>query len=72
MVLPGKVNERWSLDFVSTVFTDGHKYRVLTVIVNFSKKYWTWMPTQIRYAAYFAHNSKQFVPEKLNCPIDRG
>ena len=32
MLLPLAPNERWSLDFVSDAFTDGRKFRVLTVV----------------------------------------
>jgi putative transposase len=36
MVLPSRINERWSLDFVSDAFTDGRRFRVLTVIDDYS------------------------------------
>jgi putative transposase len=32
MLLPLGPNERWSLDFVSDAFTDGRKFRILTVV----------------------------------------
>ena len=32
MLVPLKPNERWSLDFVSDQFTDGRRFRILTVI----------------------------------------
>lgn len=32
MLLPLLPNERWSLDFVSDQFTDGRRFRVLTVV----------------------------------------
>ena len=38
MVLPGRVNERWSLDFVSDAFTDGRRFRVLAVIDDYSRE----------------------------------
>lgn len=38
MILFGKVNERWSLDFVSDVFINGHKFRVLAIIDDFSRE----------------------------------
>ena len=38
MVLPSRINERWSLDFVSDAFTDGRKFRVLAVIDDFSRE----------------------------------
>lgn len=34
MVLPSRINERWSLDFVSDAFTDGRRFRVLAVITS--------------------------------------
>ena len=38
MVLPGRINERWSLDFVSDAFTDGRRLRVLAVIDDYSRE----------------------------------
>ena len=38
MVLPNRINERWSLDFVSDAFTDGRRFRVLAVIDDFSRE----------------------------------
>ena len=38
MVLPSRVNERWSLDFVSDAFTDGRRFRVLAVIDDYSRE----------------------------------
>ena len=32
MLVPGAPNDRWSLDFVSDQFTDGRRFRVLTVV----------------------------------------
>lgn len=32
MVLPDGPNQRWSLDFVSDAFTDGRRFRILTVV----------------------------------------
>ena len=32
MVLPDGPNQRWSLDFVSDTFTDGRRFRVLTIV----------------------------------------
>lgn len=32
MLVPMKPNERWSLDFVSDQFTDGRRFRILTVV----------------------------------------
>ena len=32
MLVPGAPNDRWSLDFVSDQFTDGRRFRILTVV----------------------------------------
>ena len=33
MLVPDRPNQRWSLDFISDSFTDGRRFRVLTVVV---------------------------------------
>ncbi len=38
MVLPGRTNERWSLDFVSVALTDGCRFRVLAVVDDCSRE----------------------------------
>ena len=38
MVLPDGPNQRWSLDFVSDTFTDGRRFRILTVVDDFSRE----------------------------------
>ena len=38
MVLPGAPNRRWSLDFVSDAFTDGRRFRILTVVDDFTRE----------------------------------
>lgn len=38
MVLPSRINERWSLDFVSDAFTDGRRFRILAVIDDYSRE----------------------------------
>jgi len=38
MVLPDRINERWSLDFVSDAFTDGRRFRVLAIIDDYSRE----------------------------------
>ncbi|XHC10764.1 IS3 family transposase [Labrenzia sp. ac12] len=38
MVLPGRTNERWRLDFVSDAFTDGCRFRVLAVVDDYSRE----------------------------------
>lgn len=36
LALPCRPNERWSLDFVSDAFTDGRRFRVLTLVDDFT------------------------------------
>ncbi len=38
MLLPLLPNERWSLDFVSDQFTDGRRFRILTVVDDCSRE----------------------------------
>ena len=38
MVLPDGPNQRWSLDFVSDAFTDGRRFRILTVVDDFTRE----------------------------------
>ena len=38
MEIPDAPNQRWSLDFVSDAFTDGRRFRILTVVDDFSKE----------------------------------
>jgi len=38
MVLPNGPNQRWSLDFVNDAFTDGRRFRILTVIDDFTRE----------------------------------
>ena len=38
MVLPDGPNQRWSLDFVNDAFTDGRRFRILTVIDDFTRE----------------------------------
>ena len=38
MEVPDRPNQRWSLDFVSDAFTDGRRFRILTVVDDFSKE----------------------------------
>lgn len=38
MVVPTRVNERWSLDFVSDAFTDGRRFRILAVVDDFTRE----------------------------------
>ena len=36
--MPSKVNERWSLDFVSNSFMDGRRFRMLCVVDDSSRE----------------------------------
>ena len=36
--VPNGPNQRWSLDFVSDAFTDGRRFRILTVVDDFTKE----------------------------------
>jgi putative transposase len=38
MVLPDGPNQRWSLDFVSDALTGGRRFRILTVVDDFSRE----------------------------------
>ena len=38
MLLPDAPNIRWSLDFVSDALTDGHRFRVLAVVDDYSRE----------------------------------
>ena len=38
MPLPQGLNQRWSLDFVSDALTDGRRFRILTVVDDFSRE----------------------------------
>jgi len=38
MVLPDGPNQRWSLDFVNDAFTDGRRFRILTVIDDYTRE----------------------------------
>ena len=38
ILLPGRTNETWSLDFVSDAFTDGRHFRVLAVVDDHSRE----------------------------------
>jgi len=38
MVFPEVVNQRWSLDFVNDALTDGRRFRILTVIDDFTRE----------------------------------
>jgi putative transposase len=38
MLVPDRPNVRWSLDFVSDAFTDGRRFRVLTVVDDYTRE----------------------------------
>jgi len=38
LVLPDGPNQRWSLDFVSDAFTDGRRFRILTVVDDYTRE----------------------------------
>jgi putative transposase len=38
MTIPDAPNRRWSLDFVSDAFTDGRRFRILTVVDDFTRE----------------------------------
>lgn len=38
MVLPDRPNERWSLGFLSDALTDGWRFRILTVMDDYSRE----------------------------------
>ncbi len=38
LVMPSRPNERWSLDFVSDSFTDGRRFRILTIVDDHSRE----------------------------------
>ena len=38
MLVPDRANARWSLDFVSDTFTDGRRFRVLTVVDDYTRE----------------------------------
>jgi len=38
MLLPGRTNQRWSLDFVSDTLSDGRRFRILCIVDDFSRE----------------------------------
>ena len=38
MTLPGAINQRWSLDFVSDALSDGRRFRILCIVDDFSRE----------------------------------
>ena len=49
MLIPMATNDRWSLDFVSDQFTDGRRFRVLTVVDDCTRE---WPGTRRRYISF--------------------
>ena len=42
MMLPDQPNQRWSLDFVSDALNNGRRFRVLTVVDDYTRESWRW------------------------------
>src|SRR3974390_2821648 len=38
MVLPTRINQRWSLDFVSDTLSDGRRFRILCIVDDYSRE----------------------------------
>ena len=38
MTIPQGPNQRWSLDFLSDTFTDGHRFRIFAVVYDFTRE----------------------------------
>jgi putative transposase len=38
MSLPGRINQRWSLDFVSDTLSDGRRFRILCIVDDYSRE----------------------------------
>jgi putative transposase len=38
MMIPGGVNQRWSLDFVADTLSDGRRFRILCIVDDFSRE----------------------------------
>jgi putative transposase len=38
MALPGRTNQRWSLDFVSDTLSDGRRFRILCIVDDYSRE----------------------------------
>src|SRR6267378_1003474 len=38
MALPIRINQRWSLDFVSDTLSDGRRFRILCIVDDFSRE----------------------------------
>jgi putative transposase len=38
LLLPERINQRWSLDFISDALSDGRRFRILCVVDDFSRE----------------------------------
>ncbi len=38
MMLPSRINQRWSLDFVSDTLGDGRRFRILCIVDDYSRE----------------------------------
>ena len=38
MLLPKRINQRWSLDFIADTLSDGRRFRILCVVDDFSRE----------------------------------
>jgi len=38
MLLPERLNQRWSLDFIADTLSDGRRFRILCVVDDFSRE----------------------------------
>lgn len=38
MALPDRINQRWSLDFVSDTLSDGRRFRILCIVDDYSRE----------------------------------
>lgn len=38
MILPSRINQRWSLDFVSDTLSDGRRFRILCIVDDYSRE----------------------------------
>jgi putative transposase len=45
IAIPQGPNQRCSLDFLSDAFTDGRRFRILSVVDDFTANAWRWSPT---------------------------
>ena len=65
MGAPDAANQRWSLDFVSDAFTDGRRFRILTVVDDFTRE-------NVALIADTSLSGARVVRELENAMADRG